>query len=63
MVSGQWSVVTHLFSIPYSALPYDGFLHAVSVRVVGNDDLPGVTPFGLTPGCTLARFQRAKNEY
>ena len=22
--------------------------------------VPGVTPCGLTPGCTLARFQRAK---
>ena len=22
--------------------------------------VPGVAPFGLTPGCTLARFQRAK---
>ena len=33
-------------------------------RVLSWDiSLPGVAPFGLTPGCTLARFQRAKNEY
>ena len=50
MGSGQWSKVMHLFSHSYSALPCDGFLHAVSVRVVGNDDLPGVTRYALHPG-------------
>ena len=40
----------HLFSHSYSALPCDGFLHAVSVRVVGNDDLPGVTRYALHHG-------------
>ena len=43
----------------HSALPCDGFLHAESVLVVGMTILPGVTPCGLTPGCDIARFQRA----
>ena len=50
VVSGQWSKVTHLFSPPYSALPCDGFLHAVSVRVVEMTIYPGLRATRYTPG-------------
>ena len=52
-MSGNCSV---LLILRYYALE---FLHTEGVLVVGMTILPGVTPCGLTPGCDIARFQRA----